>query len=93
LYQSINDDSIIYSLVENYLAGDQKTCNLTGKDSQYTEIILPIMDNASIMLDAFRYLLCSKLCQHNRLVPIGGTYIVFSRKGLNETPKTTLANL
>jgi len=21
------------------------------------------------MLDAFRYLLCSKLCQHNRLVP------------------------
>ena len=24
----------------------------------------------SIMLDAFRHLLCSKLCQHNRLVPI-----------------------
>ena len=24
---------------------------------------------ASIMLDAFRHLLCSKLCQHNRLVP------------------------
>jgi len=26
------------------------TCNLTGKDSQYTEIILPIM-----LFDAFRY--------------------------------------
>ena len=25
--------------------------------------------HASIMLDAFRHLLCSKLCQHNRLVP------------------------
>ena len=25
---------------------------------------------ASIMLDAFRHLLCSKLCWHNKLVPI-----------------------
>ena len=25
---------------------------------------------AGIMLNAFRYLLCSKLCQHNRRVPI-----------------------
>ena len=28
---------------------------------------------AGIMLNAFRYLLCSKLCQHNRRVP---TYIL-----------------
>jgi len=33
-----------------------------------TEIILPKY-YASIMPDAFRYLLCLKLCQCNRLVP------------------------
>jgi len=43
------------------------------------------------MLDAFRYLLCSKLCQHNRLA---GAYI---RGGVNfqfsiYSKKLTLAN-
>ena len=36
------------------------------------------------MLDAFRYLLCSKLCQHNRLVP---TY--FHRSSHSLLAKTT----
>ena len=30
---------------------------------------------AGIMLNAFRYLLCSKLCQHNRQVPAYHDYI------------------
>ena len=34
---------------------------------------------ASIMLDASRHLLCSKLCQHNRLVP---------NRGYNKETKT-----
>ena len=31
---------------------------------------------AGIMLDAFSYLLCSKICWHNRLVPTVGIYVV-----------------
>ena len=35
---------------------------------------------AGIMLNAFRYLLCSKLCQHNRRVP-SGNYSVKKKTG------------
>ena len=31
---------------------------------------------AGIMLNAFRYLLCSNLCQHNRRVPRDGTTLI-----------------
>ena len=35
---------------------------------------------ASIMLDAFRHLLCSKLCQLNRLVPTVYTIFITSKR-------------
>jgi len=45
------------------------TCNLAGKDSQYSEIILPIILALCLMLSV-TYVLCSKLFQYNRVTSL-----------------------